>query len=58
MGCPSSVKAALAKVKGVKSTEVDFGKKQASVTLEKSSKASLSEMMTSLKKAGYKPSAM
>jgi copper chaperone CopZ len=52
------VKEALAKVKGVKGAEVDFDKKQASVTLDKSGKASLSEMLTNLKKKGYKPSAM
>lgn len=46
------------RVKGVKGAEVDFDKKQARVTLDKSGKASLSEMLTNLKKAGYQPSAM
>ncbi len=52
------MKAAITKVKGVKDAEVNFDKKQASVTLDKSGKALLSEMLTNLKKAGYKPSAM
>jgi copper chaperone CopZ len=53
------VKAALGKVKGIKSVEVDVSKTQAMVSFHKEGKASLNDVLTAIKKeTTFKPSAL
>ena len=50
--CPITVKAALAKVKGVSRTEVSFDKRQAIVTFD-DAKTSVPHLTTATTNAGY-----
>ncbi len=49
----------MGKVKGIKSVDCNVDKQQALVTLDKSGKASLNDVLTAIKKdTPYKPSAL